>query len=67
MKTKLLLFHFKERLKLSRKSGYRFFNSCLILEIFLNGSNELSAILVYWGYAYYVTSEVTQVFYLDSQ
>jgi hypothetical protein len=32
----------------------------------LTESNELSAILDYWGYAYYVTSGVTLVFYRAS-
>ena len=29
-------------------------------------SNELSAILDYWGYAWYVTSGVTQVFFIST-
>ena len=67
MATEIFIVSFERMFKIISKILLHMFHILLDSWNILIESNELSAILDYWGYAWYVTSGVTQVFYLDSQ
>jgi hypothetical protein len=66
MATKNFIASFERTFKIISKILLYMFHILLDSWNILTESNELSAILDYWGYAWYVTSGVTQVFYPDS-
>ena len=65
--TKFFIFLFWKTFKIICKILLQIFYILLDSWNILTKSNDLSAILDYWGYACHVTSGVTQVFHLESQ